>query len=57
MAHVCAELVGARLCEHPAIANRPEWLQLASAAEGSLQALYQAIGAVHLEDPAGKAFA
>jgi len=48
MAHVLAELVETRLCEHPAIQANPGWQNKAAAAARALQDLYQAIGEVHL---------
>ena len=48
MAHVLAELVETRLCEHPAIQANPGWQNKAAAAAQALQQLYQAIGEVHL---------
>lgn len=48
MAHVLAELVETRLCEHPAIQANPGWQSKAAAAAQALRELYQAIGEVHL---------
>ncbi|WP_140886666.1 hypothetical protein [Muricoccus nepalensis] len=50
MAFVCAELVGERLCEHPAVLARPEWKALADRAAEALHDLYVAIGTDHLVD-------
>lgn len=50
MAHVCAEMVGERLCEHPAVQAKQEWVALAERAATALHDLYQAIGAEHLTD-------
>ena len=47
MVHVLRELVGQRLCEHPAIEARPEWEALAQQAFLTLHELYQAIGREH----------
>ncbi len=47
MSLVLAELVEARLCDHPAVRLVPEWQVLADRAADALQALYQAIGARH----------
>ena len=48
MAHVLAELVETRLCEHPAIQANPGWQNKATAAARALQGLYQVIGEVRL---------
>lgn len=50
MASVLAEMVEARLCEHPAVQMVPEWKALADRAAAALHDLYQAIGARHLGD-------
>jgi hypothetical protein len=47
MAHVLAEMVDERLCEHPAVRMDPEWKALADRAAEALHDLYQAIGARH----------
>jgi hypothetical protein len=39
------EAVGAQLLEHPAVAARAEWTNLAEQAHDALWRLYQAIGA------------
>lgn len=43
-----AEQVEGQLCDHPAIAGKPEWKKLADKAADSLQELYQALGREHL---------
>ncbi len=48
MANVLAELIDARLCQHPTVSLRPEWQALAARAMEALHELYQAIGADHL---------
>ena len=48
MANVLGELVDTRLCEHPAVQQRPEWAALAEQASTALHDLYQAIGAEHM---------
>ena len=47
MAHVLAEMVDERLCEHPAVLLVPEWKALADRAAEALHDLYQAIGTRH----------
>lgn len=48
MAHMLAELVEKRPCEHPATQAMPEWQLKAAEAAQALDELYQAIGAEHL---------
>lgn len=48
MAHVLAELVYARLAEHEAIMQNPEWRTMAKKAGDTLHDLYQAIGQEHM---------
>lgn len=48
MASVIAEMVDERLCQHPAISARPDWLQRAETACQALHDLYQEIGREHL---------
>jgi hypothetical protein len=48
MAHVLAELVEMRLCEHPAIQANAHWQERAATAAAALHELYQAIGRAHL---------
>lgn len=48
MTSMLAETVGERLSAHPAIMQNPDWLALASRAEDTLHALYQAIGQLHM---------
>lgn len=47
MAHVLAETVDERLCEHPAVQLVTEWKALADRAAEALHDLYQAIGVQH----------
>jgi hypothetical protein len=49
MASVLAVMVDRHLAEHPAIAANDEWSAMATGVSDGLHALYQAIGAVHLE--------
>lgn len=44
MAHMLAEMVEERLCEHPAVRLVPEWKALSDRAATVLHDLYQAIG-------------
>jgi len=39
------------LMDHPAVTLSPEWFSLAAQAYDALFALYQAIGAAHLDAP------
>lgn len=48
MAHIIADLVETRLCEHPSIAASPVWAAKAREAADALHGLYQAIGEEHL---------
>lgn len=48
-AMLCYEFVAERLCSHPAIEGKPEWLALADAARQTLFDLYQAIGQEHMQ--------
>lgn len=52
MASFLAHAVSKELCEHKAIAAKPEWKALADAAFDNLFNLYQAIGAEHLPQAA-----
>ena len=47
MASVLAEMVDERLCQHPAIAARKEWVAKANLARSTLHELYQTIGQEH----------
>lgn len=49
MASFLSRAVAAELCEHQQVQENPEWKALADSAAESLWALYQAVGAVHLE--------
>jgi hypothetical protein len=51
MAAFLARTVASELAAHPQVKTNLEWLALADEAGRSLEALYQAVGAVHL-DPA-----
>lgn len=49
-ASILMDMVDLKLAQHPAIAAKPEWQELAEAAHRALFDLYQAIGAEHLEE-------
>ncbi|WP_372837484.1 hypothetical protein [Phaeovulum sp.] len=49
MAAFLARIVASELAEHPQVKANPEWLALADEAGRSLETLYQAVGAVHLD--------
>ncbi|SDG97250.1 hypothetical protein [Pelagibacterium luteolum] len=49
MAAFLARTVASELAEHPEVKANPEWLALADQAGQSLEALYQAVGAAHLD--------
>lgn len=53
MASFLSRAVTAELCEHAQVQAKPEWKALADSAAESLWALYQAVGAAHLEESAG----
>lgn len=53
MASYLSRAVASELGEHAQVLANPEWKALADTAAESLWALYQAVGAVHLEEPAG----
>ena len=55
MALVLAEMVGARLCDHPTIILSTRWSELAEKAEQALHALYQAMGEQHVNKEIGAA--
>lgn len=48
MAHVLAEMVDERLCQHPAVMLKPEWGELAEQACAALHQLYQDIAQEHM---------
>jgi hypothetical protein len=51
--HMSSFLMGTvweHLVEHPAVAERPDWLALSKKAHQALFDLYQAIGAEHLQN-------
>ena len=50
-----ADMVERHILEHPACVARPEWYLLAEQAAAALHALYQQVGAEHLEaeNPSG----
>ncbi len=48
MAHGLAELVDARLCEHPSVQQKAEWPALAAQASTALHDLYQTMGGAHM---------
>lgn len=48
MAMVLGEMVGERLCEHPAVQANPAWAATAEQARQLLFTLYQDIGEAHL---------
>lgn len=50
MAAFLARTVASELAEHPEVKANPQWLALADQAGQSLEALYQAVGAVHLDE-------
>lgn len=50
MAAFLEEAVDRQLLAHPAVAMNPEWFALAATAGKALAALYQAIGAAHVEE-------
>lgn len=49
MAAFLARTVASELAEHPQVKANPQWLALADEAGRSLEALYQAVGTVHLD--------
>lgn len=49
MAAFFTDAVATSLCEHKAIEQKKEWLELAEKAHQALFDLYQAIGAEHLD--------
>ncbi|MBB4287863.1 hypothetical protein [Roseospira goensis] len=51
MASFLMESVDGSVLEHPAVVLNPEWFALAAQAHDALFALYQAIGAAHLDAP------
>lgn len=48
MASYLADAVDVQLCQHPAVTQRQEWVQLALKAQQALSDLYQQIGRAHL---------
>lgn len=58
MASFLSRAVAAELGEHAQVQGNPEWKALADQAAEALWALYQAVGAIHLEsgNPAQKEF-
>jgi hypothetical protein len=53
MASFLSRAVAAELGEHAQVQANPEWTALADQAAESLWALYQAVGAAHLDDKPG----
>lgn len=49
MAAFLTRTVASELAAHPQVKANPEWLALADEAGRSLEALYQAVGAIHLD--------
>jgi len=50
MASFFAAAVDSNLCDHPAIAQNPAWMDLAQDAADALFKLYQAIGNEHMKE-------